>query len=156
MVEEHPLSRDREMMLLAMGEAGKAAAAGDIPCGAVVTGPDGDVLAVGHNRREADGDPTAHAEVLALRAAAAVLGAWRLDGCTVYVTKEPCPMCAGAIFQARVSRLVYGVPDAKAGAAGTLFNLVDDPRLNHRMKVVAGLLEEETAGQLKRFFEEKR
>ncbi|MFJ6797384.1 tRNA adenosine(34) deaminase TadA [Streptomyces sp. NPDC091268] len=141
-------------MRLALEEAARAAAAGDVPVGAVVLGPAGELLATGHNEREATGDPTAHAEVLALRRAAAKLGEWRLTGCTLVVTLEPCVMCAGALVQARVARVVFGAGDEKAGAAGSLWDLVRDRRLNHRPEVIRGVLEEECARQLTGFFSE--
>jgi tRNA(adenine34) deaminase len=140
-------------MRLALAEAAEAVrgqhdgADGDVPA------PDGtSVLAAGHNEREAGGDPTAHAEVLALRRAAAVLGRWRLAGCTLVVTLEPCTMCAGAIQQSRVDRLVYGARDEKAGAAGSLWDLLRDRRLNHRPEVIEGVLAEECAQVLTEFF----
>ncbi|GGT84313.1 tRNA adenosine(34) deaminase TadA [Streptomyces coeruleorubidus] len=140
-------------MRLALDEAAEAVQGGDVPVGAVVLAPDGTtVLAAGHNEREAGGDPTAHAEVLALRRAAAALGRWRLAGCTLVVTLEPCTMCAGAIQQSRVDRLVYGARDDKAGAAGSLWDLVRDRRLNHRPEVIEGVLAEECAGLLTEFF----
>ncbi|MFJ8592055.1 tRNA adenosine(34) deaminase TadA [Streptomyces sp. NPDC093598] len=140
-------------MGLALDEAAEAVRGGDVPVGAVVLAPDGTtVLAAGHNEREAGGDPTAHAEVLALRRAAAALGAWRLAGCTLVVTLEPCTMCAGAIQQSRVDRLVYGARDEKAGAAGSLWDLLRDRRLNHRPEVIGGVLSEECAGLLTEFF----
>ncbi|MEU1916454.1 tRNA adenosine(34) deaminase TadA [Streptomyces massasporeus] len=140
-------------MRLALDEAAEAVRGGDVPVGAVVLAPDGTtVLAVGHNEREAGGDPTAHAELLALRRAASALGAWRLAGCTLVVTLEPCTMCAGAIQQSRVDRLVYGARDEKAGAAGSLWDLVRDRRLNHRPEVIEGVLAEECAGLLTAFF----
>ncbi|MFD6171873.1 tRNA adenosine(34) deaminase TadA [Streptomyces coeruleorubidus] len=140
-------------MRLALDEAAEAVRGGDVPVGAVVLAPDGTtVLAAGHNEREAGGDPTAHAEVLALRRAAAVLGRWRLAGCTLVVTLEPCTMCAGAIQQSRVDRLVYGARDDKAGAAGSLWDLVRDRRLNHRPEVIEGVLARECAGLLTEFF----
>ncbi|MFI8349307.1 tRNA adenosine(34) deaminase TadA [Streptomyces sp. NPDC085596] len=140
-------------MRLALAEAGRAALGGDVPVGAVVLGPDGTtVLGAGHNEREATGDPTAHAEVLALRRAAAVLGEWRLTGCTLVVTLEPCTMCAGALVQSRVERVVYGARDDKAGAAGSLWDVVRDRRLNHRPEVVEGVLAEECARPLTEFF----
>lgn len=142
----------RDSMRLALQEADRAAAAGDVPVGAVVLGPAGELLATGHNEREATGDPTAHAEVLALRRAAARLGEWRLSGCTLVVTLEPCVMCAGALVQSRVARLVYGAGDEKAGAAGSLWDLVRDRRLNHRPEVIRGVREEECARQLTDFF----
>ncbi|MCQ0024653.1 tRNA adenosine(34) deaminase TadA [Streptomyces somaliensis DSM 40738] len=136
----------------ALAEAERAALTGDVPVGAVVLGPDGTLLATGHNEREAAGDPTAHAEVLALRRAAGRLGEWRLTGCTLVVTLEPCVMCAGALVQSRVDRLVFGAVDEKAGAVGSLWDLVRDRRLNHRPEVVHGVLAEECAGLLTRFF----
>jgi tRNA(adenine34) deaminase len=140
-------------MRLALDEADEAVRGGDVPVGAVVLAPDGTtVLAAGHNEREAGGDPTAHAEVLALRRAAAALGRWRLAGCTLVVTLEPCTMCAGAIQQSRVDRLVYGARDEKAGAAGSLWDLVRDRRLNHRPEVIEGVLAEECARVLTEFF----
>lgn len=143
-------------MVLARAEADAAAAAGDVPVGAVVLGPDGEVLARRHNERELLADPVAHAELLAVRDASAARGGWRLDGCTVVVTLEPCPMCAGALVAARVARLVYGAADPKAGAAGSLYNLCSDPRLNHEVEVVAGVQDEECAGQLRAFFAGRR
>lgn len=140
----------------ALAEAERAVRGGDVPVGAVVLSPDGTtVLASGHNEREATGDPTAHAEILALRRAAASLGAWRLAGCTLVVTLEPCTMCAGALVQARVDRVVYGARDEKAGAAGSLWDLVRDRRLNHRPEVVEGVLAEECAGLLTAFFRDR-
>jgi tRNA(adenine34) deaminase len=143
---------DAVTMRLALAEAAAAPATGDVPVGAVVTGPDGAVLGAGRNAREATGDPTAHAEVLALRAAAAALGTWRLDGCTLVVTLEPCTMCAGAVVLARVPRLVFGAWDPKAGAAGSLRDVVRDRRLNHQVEVVTGVLEAECGDLLRTFF----
>ncbi|MDT0389314.1 MULTISPECIES: tRNA adenosine(34) deaminase TadA [Streptomyces] len=143
-------------MRLALDEAAEAVRGGDVPVGAVVLAPDGTtVLAAGHNEREAGGDPTAHAEVLALRRAAAALGRWRLAGCTLVVTLEPCTMCAGAIQQSRVDRLVYGARDEKAGAAGSLWDLVRDRRLNHRPEVIEGVLAEDCAALLTAFFRDR-
>ncbi|MFG2351783.1 tRNA adenosine(34) deaminase TadA [Streptomyces phaeochromogenes] len=143
-------------MRLALDEAGSAVRGGDVPVGAVVLSPDGTtVLATGHNEREATGDPTAHAEVLAVRRAAAKLGQWRLGGCTLVVTLEPCTMCAGAIVQSRVDRVVYGARDEKAGAAGSLWDVVRDRRLNHRPEVIAGVLDEECARLLTDFFRDR-
>ncbi len=122
-------------MGLALEQAAAASTSGDVPVGAVVVDADGRVIGTGVNRREADGDPTAHAEVLALRSAAAALGEWRLSGCTLVVTLEPCAMCAGALVLARVSRLVLGAWDPKAGAVGSVWDLVRDRRLNHRVEV---------------------
>ena len=147
---------DGDAMRLALQEAGLAQGHGDVPVGAVVLGPDGSVLAAAHNDREGTSDPTAHAEVLALRAAAAVLGSWRLAGCTLVVTLEPCTMCAGAIVLSRVDRVVYGAVDDKAGAAGSLWDVLRDRRLNHRPEVVSGVLEQECAQVLRDFFATRR
>jgi tRNA(adenine34) deaminase len=143
-------------MRAALAEAARAPAHGDVPVGAVVLSPDGAVVGAGHNDREGRGDPTAHAEVLALRAAAAQSGSWRLTGCTLVVTLEPCTMCAGALVLARVDRVVYGAADPKAGAVGSLWDVVRDRRLNHRPEVVAGVLEDECAALLRTFFEGRR
>ncbi|GAA1722819.1 tRNA adenosine(34) deaminase TadA [Streptomyces yatensis] len=142
----------RAPMRLALEEAVRAPETGDVPVGAVVLGPDGSVLGRGRNEREAHGDPTAHAEVLALRAAARHLGGWRLTGCTLVVTLEPCTMCAGAIVLSRLDRLVYGAVDEKAGAVGSLWDVVRDRRLNHRPEVIAGVLAEACAAPLTTFF----
>lgn len=147
---------DSAFMSLALAEAQLAAVHGDVPVGAVVVGPSGEVLGQGHNRREADGDPTAHAEVLALRAAAETLGTWRLDGCTLVVTLEPCAMCAGAMLLARVPRLVLGAWDDKAGACGSVWDIVRDRRMNHWVEVRSGVREEECARLLREFFAEHR
>lgn len=145
--------RWRAAMRLALAEAGRAAEGGDVPVGAVVLSPDGTtVLATGHNEREATGDPTAHAEVLAVRRAAAALGEWRLTGCTLVVTLEPCTMCAGALVQSRVDRVVYGARDEKAGATGSLWDVVRDRRLNHRPEVVEGVLADDCSRLLTDFF----
>ena len=144
--------RWRAAMRLALDEAARAVEGGDVPVGAVVLSPDGSVLATGHNEREATGDPSAHAEIVALRRAAAALGEWRLPGCTLVVTLEPCTMCAGAVQQSRVERLVYGARDEKAGAVGSLWDLVRDRRLNHRPEVVAGVLADDCARLLTDFF----
>jgi tRNA(adenine34) deaminase len=143
-------------MRVALEEAALAAEHGDVPVGAVVLAADGTVLARGRNAREASGDPTAHAEVVALRAAAASRGAWRLDGCTLVVTLEPCTMCAGAAVLARVARVVFAVDDPKAGAAGSLWDVLRDRRLNHRPEVVRGVLAEPAAALLQEFFAERR
>ncbi|MEU2737712.1 tRNA adenosine(34) deaminase TadA [Streptomyces sp. NPDC007095] len=143
-------------MRLALDEAHRAVQGGDVPVGAVVLSTDGTtVLATGHNEREATGDPTAHAEVLAIRGAAQRLGEWRLTGCTLVVTLEPCTMCAGALVQSRVDRVVYGARDEKAGAAGSVWDLVRDRRLNHRPEVIGGVLEDECASLLTRFFRDR-
>ena len=147
---------DAQHMDMALKEAKRALQFGDVPVGAVVVDEAGKVLATAYNEREARSDPTAHAEILALRRAAAERKAWRLDGCTVYVTLEPCPMCAGALVGARVKRLVYGAADPKAGAALSLYNLCADPRLNHEVDVVWGLREEESARLLRQFFQDRR
>jgi tRNA(adenine34) deaminase len=143
-------------MGLALEEAAACRATGDVPVGAVVLGAGGDVLARGRNRREADRDPTAHAEVLALRTAAAAVGSWRLSGCTLVVTLEPCTMCAGALVLARVARLAYGADDPKAGAVGSLWDVVRDPRLNHRPEVLRGIRAEESSTLLRVFFADHR
>ena len=143
-------------MGLALAEARAALATADVPVGAVVVGPDGSVLGAGRNAREATADPTAHAEVLALRAAASARGGWRLDGCTMVVTLEPCTMCAGATVLARVDRLVLGAWDPKAGAVSSLWDLVRDRRLNHRLDVLGGVREAECAALLEDFFRSRR
>ena len=139
---------------LAVGAA--AVETGDVPVGAVVYGADGTELAAACNAREATGDPTAHAEVLAIRAAAEVVGEWRLSGCTLVVTLEPCTMCAGALVLARVGRVVFGAWDPKAGAAGSLWDVVRDRRLNHRPEAVGGVLADECGAALREFFGEHR
>lgn len=148
--------RYEDAMRLALAEAETAPETGDVPVGAVVLGPDGGLLARGRNAREATGDPTAHAELVVLRHAAARLGRWRLTGCTLVITLEPCTMCAGAVVQARVDRLVYGAIDPKAGAAGSLWDVVRDRRLNHRPEVLPGILERDCAAALTRFFHTHR
>jgi tRNA(adenine34) deaminase len=142
-------------MRAALVEARRATEHGDVPVGAIVL-RDGVVIATAGNQREQLNDPSAHAEVLALRAAAAHLGTWRLDDCTLYVTLEPCVMCAGAIINARVGTVVFGAPDLKAGALGSLYNLAADPRLNHEPVVRHGVLAEECASLLHEFFSERR
>ncbi|SDS14558.1 tRNA adenosine(34) deaminase TadA [Actinopolymorpha singaporensis] len=143
-------------MRAALEEAAMAPDTGDVPVGCVVLGPDGSVLGRGRNAREATGDPTAHAEVLAIREAAAARGEWRLSGCTLVVTLEPCTMCAGALVQARVDQVVFGAYDDKAGAVGSLWDVVRDRRLNHRPRVVGGVLAEECGEVLRRFFAARR
>lgn len=143
-------------MRLAIERARKASEHGDVPIGAVVLGPDGSVIAGAGNERELTGDPTAHAEVLAIRRAAEALGQWRLSGCTIVVSLEPCTMCAGAIVAARLEHLVFGAFDEKAGAVASLWDVVRDPRLNHRPKVTSGILAEECAEVLLGFFNERR
>jgi tRNA(adenine34) deaminase len=140
-------------MTRALELARRAEQHGDVPVGAVVLGPDGAVLSEAGNERELTGDPTAHAEVLALRAASAVTGSWRLSGCTLVVTLEPCTMCAGALVLARVDRLVFGAYDPKAGAVASLFDVVRDPRLNHRVDVRGGLMAQECGQVLRAFFD---
>lgn len=139
-------------MGLALTEAQRALTTADVPIGAVVLGPDGGVLGLGRNEREAHRDPTAHAEMVAIREAAAKLGSWRLSGCTLVVTLEPCAMCAGAIVLARVPRVVFGAWDEKAGAAGSVFDVLRERRLNHWVEVFPGVREDECAALLKDFF----
>ena len=139
-------------MRAALAEALLAAEAGDVPIGAVVVAADGGVIGAGHNVRERDGDPTGHAEIVALRAAAASVGEWRLTGCTLVATLEPCTMCAGAAVLSRVDRLVFAAYDDKAGAVGSLWDVVRDRRLNHRPEVIAGVLAEESTALLEEFF----
>lgn len=141
---------DLDFMQEALAEAQKAFEKGEIPIGAVIV-RDGKILARGHNRREEQADPTAHAEILVMREAGKVLGGWRLPNTTLYVTIEPCPMCAGALVQARVTRVVYGAADLKAGAVHSLYAITEDERLNHRLEVTGGVLAEE-AGKLMRDF----
>jgi tRNA(adenine34) deaminase len=143
-------------MRLALAAGAEAARTDDVPVGAVVLDAEGQVLASAANAREAARDPTAHAEILALRAAARARGEWRLAGCTLVVTLEPCTMCAGALVLSRVTRLVYGAADPKAGAVGSLWDVVRDPRLNHRPEVVGGVLAEECAAVLRDFFAGQR
>ncbi|MBB4699853.1 tRNA(adenine34) deaminase [Sphaerisporangium siamense] len=145
-----------EPMRLALDEAVRAGRRGEVPVGAVVLGPDGAVLAAAGNERESAADPTAHAEIIALRGAARALGRWRLSGCTLVVTLEPCTMCAGAAVLARVARIVYGAVDEKAGAAGSLWDVVRDRRLNHRPEVLLGVLAEDCSAVLAEFFADRR
>jgi tRNA(adenine34) deaminase len=147
---------DDELMATALDEAGAALGHEDVPVGAVVVGPTGEVLARRHNERELTGDPTAHAEVLALRDAAEALGTWRLDGCTLVVTLEPCPMCAGAAWASRLARIVFGAADPKAGSTGSLYNLCADPRLHHEIDLTAGVRADECGALLTAFFSERR
>ncbi len=146
---------DAGFMRKALKLAGTAERHGDVPVGAVVV-IDGEVAVVGFNQKEANHDPTAHAEMVALRQAAAQRGGWRLTGATLYVTKEPCIMCAGACVAARIDRLVYGCPDPKGGGAGSVLNILDDPRLNHRIVVEKGVLAEESSEMLRAFFQARR
>jgi len=147
---------ERAGMDAALAEARSATGIGDVPVGAVVLAADGTIVARARNRREAESDPTAHAEILALRAAARALSKWRLDGCTLVVTLEPCAMCAAAAVLARVACVVWGAPDPKGGFAGSLANLLDDPRLNHRVAVRGGLKAQEAGALLERFFAKLR
>ncbi|MDX2147702.1 MAG: nucleoside deaminase [Planctomycetota bacterium] len=144
------------MMARALELARRAASIGEVPVGAVVYRSDGSVLAEAYNRREVDGDPSAHAEFIAMRAAALAIGDWRLSDCSLAVTLEPCPMCAGLVVNARVARVVYGAPDPKAGAVDTLFRLLDDARLNHRAQVISGVMAEDAAALLRAFFKTLR
>jgi tRNA(adenine34) deaminase len=144
-----------DWMKIAIEEAQKAGAIGEVPIGAIVV-KDGEIIGRGFNLRETDHDPTAHAEMIAIRQASQQINAWRLSGCTLYVTLEPCPMCAGAIVQSRVDVVVFGATDPKAGCAGTLFNLLEEPRFNHQPIVLAGILEQECGDLLRTFFRELR
>ncbi|MBR3159059.1 MAG: tRNA adenosine(34) deaminase TadA [Atopobiaceae bacterium] len=146
---------DERFMRLALDEARAAASEGEVPCGAVVV-CDGEVVARAHNRRETDADPSAHAEFSALVEASRTLGRWRLTGCTVYVTLEPCLMCAGLMVNARIDRCVYGASDPKGGALGTLYDVSHDERLNHEFEVTSGVLADECADELRRFFRARR
>jgi tRNA(adenine34) deaminase len=143
-------------MRAALEEAAAAAAGGDVPVGAVVLDAGGTVIARGRNRREADGDPTAHAELIAIRSAAQAAGGWRLDDMTLVVTLEPCTMCAGAVVASRVGRLVYGAEDPRAGAVGSLWDVVRDQRLSPVPEVVSGVLSEQSLDMIRRFFQERR
>lgn len=140
----------------ALAEARKAPAVDEIPIGAVIAGPDGEIIARAHNRRHIDNDPTAHAEMLAIRQAAEALGDWRLEGCTLAVTLEPCPMCAGAIVLARIPTLIYGAADPKGGAVDTLYQLCTDDRLNHRVEIISGIQAEACGQILTDFFAAQR
>jgi len=151
-MNETQLPTDDAWMGRALDEADAAAAKGEVPVGCVLVGADGVVLATGHNQRETLEDPTAHAEMVAIRAAAQALGSWRLEGVTCFVTLEPCAMCAGALVHARVARVVYGCDDPKGGAVVTLYNIGSDPRLNHRFELVRGVRAEECAQRLRSFF----
>ncbi len=146
---------DHGWMAEALAQARRAGAAGEVPVGAVVV-HEGEVIARAHNLRESARDPLAHAELLVIRAAAAALGRWRLHGCSLYVTLEPCPMCAGAVVNARLDRLVFGARDPRAGAVGSITDIVRDPRLNHRAEVVEGVGANEAAELLRAFFAQRR
>jgi len=150
------LPRDQDLMQQAIAEARAAEAAGEVPVGAVVVSPAGEVIARGSNRVLSDSDPTAHAEIVALRSAGAALGNYRLLGCTLYCTLEPCSMCAGAILHARVARLVYAAADPKAGACGSVISVMNHPSLNHRVEIVQGVLAEDCGKMLTDFFRAKR
>ena len=162
MTREHPRppggdpARDEQHMREALAEAQAAALHDDVPVGAIAVAADGVTVGRGHNRREADRDPSAHAEVLALRDLARQVGAWNLEGATIYVTHEPCPMCAGAIVNARIRRLVFGCDNPKAGAVRSLYRLADEGKLNHRVEVQGGLLAAECGALLSAFFRRLR
>lgn len=147
---------DRDAMQLAIAEARAAEAAGEVPVGAVILDADGHVIARGNNRVLRDSDPTAHAEMVALREAGRALGNYRLLGCTLYVTLEPCAMCAGAILHARLARLVYAAPDPKAGACGSVLSVMNHPALNHKLTVTDGILADECSAMLTNFFRARR
>lgn len=147
---------DKFYMRIALQEAEQALGLGEVPIGAIVVDAAGRIVSHGHNMRELWQDATAHAEVVAVREACKYLRRWRLSDCTLYVTVEPCPMCAGALVMSRMKRVVYGCPDAKAGAVESLFNIVNYPALNHRMAVTAGVLEDDCAAVMKRFFTVQR
>jgi len=149
-------ARDAEFMRLALAEAGQAELHHDVPVGAVVVDADDRIIASRHNERELTGDPTAHAEILALRDAATATGSWHLTDCTLYVTLEPCVMCGGALVNARVKRVVYGAADLTAGACLSLYNVCDDPRLNHRVELTVGVLADECGRLLTDFFAARR
>jgi tRNA(adenine34) deaminase len=153
--DENPLSRHERWMRVALDQARLAAERGEVPVGAVIV-YDGRLIAEGYNLRESLNDPTAHAEMIALTQAASELGSWRLEGCTLYATLEPCPMCAGAIVQARVPTVVYGTADPKAGACHSLYQITSDPRLNHRSSVLGGVLGDECRHELQAFFRRQR
>ena len=149
------MTPDEHFMTLAIKQAEAAASFGEVPIGAVLV-KEASVVSSDRNRREELRDASAHAEILVMRRAGELLGGWRLSGCTLYVTLEPCPMCAGAMVQARLDRLVFGAKDPKGGAAGTLYNIVQDKRLNHRLMVTGGVLEEECSALLQQFFRKRR
>lgn len=147
---------DEDYLREAIDEAHAAEAAGEVPVGAIIVAPTGEIIARGNNRVLRDHDPTAHAEIIALRAAGQALANYRLTGCTLYATLEPCAMCAGAILHARIGRLVYAAPDPKAGACGSVLSVMNHPQLNHKVEVVAGLLTDECAALLQNFFRSRR
>jgi tRNA(adenine34) deaminase len=156
MAVESPQLTGENWMRLALAEAELAQAAGEVPVGAVILDSDGTILARGQNRVIRDHDPTAHAEIVAMRNAGQALGNYRLEGCTLYVTLEPCAMCAGAMIHARIARLVFGALDPKAGAVGSVLEVLNHPRLNHQMELASGMLAEECGGLLRRFFQLRR
>lgn len=149
------MQSDGKYMAAALAQAAEAARCGEVPIGAVIV-KEGNILAADRNRREENCDASAHAEILVIRQAGKMLGGWRLSGCTLYVTLEPCSMCAGAMVQARLDRLVFGAKDPKSGSAGSLYNLVEDVRFNHRLTITSGILEEECASILHEFFRSRR
>ncbi len=149
------IEKDKRFMKIAVEQAQIAQENGDVPIGAVIVHND-TIIAKAYNQREQLQDPTAHAEIIALTQAAAALESWRLDGCTMYVTLEPCPMCAGALVLARIKRLVYGCDDAKTGAVKSLYNIVQDDRLNHKIEVTSGVLADDCSSLLQQFFEKRR
>ncbi len=150
------MNKDLEYMSIALDEARLAMDSGEVPVGAVLIDDEGGVVIRAHNLREADKDATAHAEILAIREAGRLLSRWRLTGCTLYVTLEPCPMCAGAIMAARISRLVYGAPDARAGAVESIFNIPGHPSLAPEPEITAGVMEDDCKALLQKFFAERR
>jgi tRNA(adenine34) deaminase len=156
MESQPPLSTDETWLRLAVEEAKLAQDAGEVPVGAILLHPDGTILAHGQNRVIRDHDPTAHAEIVAMRDAGSALGNYRLEGCTLYVTLEPCAMCAGAMIHARLARLVFGALDPKAGAVGSVLDVLNHPRLNHQIEFTNGLLAEECGDLLRRFFQSRR
>ena len=149
-------NRDEDYMEMALNEARRAAAIDEVPVGAIVVNRDGAVIGRGHNHPISADDPTAHAEIVALREASRAIGNYRLNGATLYCTIEPCTMCAGAIVHSRIARLVFGAPDPKAGAAGSLYNIVTDPRLNHSVEIIRGICHEECTAVLQQFFAARR
>jgi tRNA(adenine34) deaminase len=149
------MQSDEKFMAYALAQAEEASRYDEVPIGAVIV-KEGNILVADRNRREDNCDASAHAEILVIRQAGKMLGGWRLSGCTLYITLEPCPMCAGAMVQARLDRLVFGAKDPKSGAAGSLYNLVQDTRFNHRLMVTSGILEEECAAILHDFFRSRR
>lgn len=155
MLDNEQAAEDLRLMALALAEAHQAAAEDEVPIGAIIVS-NNRILGSAHNQREQLRDPTAHAEMIAITQAATALNSWRLSDCTLYVTLEPCPMCAGAIVQARIKRLVYGADDPKAGAVRSLYRILEDSRLNHRVEVVSGVMADECGQVLSRFFQEKR